>query len=94
MVKGQVSDKQQRILATIAWVSFPVSAALTLVLLDWQGTGVAKPLWAFALPTVSGIVGGIAGFRAQKELLGALAVAVGLLCVPVTIFVVGLLYGP
>lgn len=89
-----VPEKHPRIFATIAWVSFPVSAALALVLLDWQGTGVAKPLWAFVLPTVSGIVGGFAGFRAQKELLGALAVAVGLLCVPVTIFVVGLLHGP
>ena len=94
MVRAQVPEKQQRLLATIAWVSFPVSTALTLVLLDWQGTGVAKPLWAFALPAVSGIVGGVAGFRAQKQLLGALAVAFGLLCVPVTIFVVGLLSGP
>ncbi|MHC5557911.1 hypothetical protein [Kocuria sp. U4B] len=94
MLRTQIPKKQQRILAAIAWASIPVSIALTLALLDWQGTGVAKPLWAFALPAVSGIVGGIAGFRAQKELLGALAVAIGLLSVPVTIFVVGLLYGP
>jgi hypothetical protein len=94
MVQAQNSKQQPRVRVTIAWVSFPVSTALTLVLFDWQGAGVAKPLWAFALPTVSGIVGGIAGYRARKELLGALAVAFGLLCVPVAIFVVGLLYGP
>jgi hypothetical protein len=94
MVRAQVPEKQPRVLATIAWVSFPVSTALTLVLFDGQGAEVAKPWWAFALPTVSGIVGGIAGVRARKELLGALAVAFGLLCVPVAMFVVGLLYGP
>jgi hypothetical protein len=94
LVKAPVPETRKRILATIAWASFPVSTALTLMLLDWQGTGVAKPLWTFALPPVSGLVGGIAGFRAQKEILGAVAVAFGLLCVPVAIFVVGLLYGP
>jgi hypothetical protein len=94
MVRAPGPGNQQHILETIAWASFPVSAALTLVLLDWQGAGAAKPLWAFALPTLSGTAGGIAGFRARKALLGALAVAVGLLCVPVAIFVVGLLCGP
>lgn len=78
MVRAQAPEKQQRILAAIAWVSFPDSTALTLVLLDWRGAEVAKLLWVFTLPAVSGFVGGIAGFRAQKELLGALAVA--LLC--------------
>jgi hypothetical protein len=94
MVGTQVPEKQQRLLAAIAWASFGVSTALTLVLLDWRGAGAAKPLWAFALPTASGIVGGIAGFRAQQELLGAVAVAFGSLCVPVAIFVVGALHGP
>jgi hypothetical protein len=41
MVRAQGPGNQQRILVTIAWTSFPVSAALTLALLDWQGAGVA-----------------------------------------------------
>lgn len=85
---------QQHILVSVAWLSFPVSTALTLVLIDWQDTGVAKLLWAFVLPAVSGIVGGIAGLRAQKELLGGSAAAFGILAVPVAIHVVVLLYGP
>lgn len=52
MAGAHVPEEPQRIMAAVARLSFPVSTALTLVLLDWQGTGEAQPLWAFALPTV------------------------------------------
>jgi hypothetical protein len=34
--RAHVPEQQQRILAAVAWTSFPVSTALTLVLLDGQ----------------------------------------------------------
>lgn len=94
METAETPRDQRRIMAVITWMSFPASVALTLVLIDWQDTGVAKPLWTFVLPTLSGVVGAIAGFRVQKEILGVAAGLFGVLAVPIGMIVITVLYGP
>lgn len=94
MATAETPDKQQRTMASLAWLSFAVSTALILMLIDWQDTGVAKPLWMFVLPTAIGIAGGIAGHRAHKELLGISAALFGLLAVPITMVAITVVYGP
>ena len=41
-----------------------LAVVFTLLLPDWAGAGDARPIWFFALPIVSGLVG--AGFAAQS----------------------------
>ena len=52
-----------------------LALAALLVLVDWNGTGVAKPLWMFALPLAFGAAGGI--LAAVKKAHGWAAVSVG-----------------
>lgn len=40
-------------------IMMPLALASLLVLVDWNGTGVAKPLWMFALLLAFGAAGGI-----------------------------------
>ncbi|MFE7630381.1 hypothetical protein [Kocuria sp. NPDC057446] len=94
MTEDRARTARQRLMASIAWSSLPVSTVLTPLPIDGQDSGVAWPLWTVTLPALSGIAGSVAGFRAQEEFLGVAAAAFGLLAVPVAIPVVVLLHGP
>ena len=71
-----------------------VALATILLLPDWAGTGGARPIWLFALPIVSGLVG--AGFAAQSgHLWWALISALwGFFLIQATVMVLTLIGGP
>ena len=71
-----------------------LALALLLVLVDWNGTGVAKPLWMFAFPLAFGAAGGIVA--AVKKAHGWAAVSAGfrIILLPIMTTAITLFQGP
>lgn len=76
------------------WALMFLAVVFILLLPDWAGTGGARPIWLFALPIVSGLVG--AGFAAQSgHLWWALISALwGFFLIQATVMVLTLIGGP
>lgn len=65
-----------------------------LALFDWTGSGVAKPIWMFALPLAFGILGGIAAWRRRAVLWAVLSLAFGAWSLPIMLWMGTLILGP
>ncbi|MHC6176609.1 hypothetical protein [Glutamicibacter sp. X7] len=65
-----------------------------LALVDWTGTGVAKPLWMFFLPIAFGLVGGIIAMVKRAYLWAVISIALGILSLQIMNVVITLLQGP
>ena len=75
-------------------VMMALALASLLVLVDWTGTGVAKPLWMFAFPLAFGAAGGIVA--AVKKAHGWAAVSAGfrIILLPIMTTAITLFQGP
>lgn len=76
------------------WASIPLAVLLTLLLIDWDGTGTPRPFAMLFLPAVAGVLGGLAGAKGGSPALAVCAGLVGVVLVPVALQAVLLLEGP
>ncbi|MDO5737144.1 MAG: hypothetical protein Q4P15_11790 [Propionibacteriaceae bacterium] len=76
------------------WLWMVLAALSGMDLLDWDGTGIAKPLWAFALPSVLGLIGLVAALVIRQVGWAIVSPVWGLALVPLLIFVVTIISGP
>lgn len=83
--------RRQPVLARLMMVLSLISA---LLLLDWNDTGVAKPLWFFLLPSVLGLGGTGFALRARHGGWALLSGVWGVALVPALLMVVTLFHGP
>lgn len=66
----------------------------TLALVDWNNTGMAKPVWMFFLPVAFGVLGGVIAFRNRAYTLACVSALLGLIALPLLNFVITLTCGP
>lgn len=78
----------------MAWLTMVLSLISALLLLDWNDTGVAKPLWFFLLPSVLGLMGTGFALHARRGGWALVSGVWGVALVPALMVAVTLLYGP
>ncbi len=76
------------------WASITLAVLLTLLLIDWDGTGTPRPFAMLFLPAVVGVLGGLAGAKAGRPALEVCVGLLGIIAVPVALQVVLLVEGP
>ncbi|MGX1591084.1 hypothetical protein ACWICO_08190 [Glutamicibacter sp. NPDC055491] len=76
------------------WVMMGLALASALALVDWNGSGEAKPLWMFFLPSAFGLAGGIIATAKKSYGWGLISVALGVLAVQLLALGVTLVQGP
>ena len=80
--------------AAANWASMPLAVLAALALIDWEGSGQARPFVMFLAPALLGAAGCFAGVRAGKPGRAAVALLVGVAAVPALMALVLVLYGP
>ena len=76
------------------WVLMALSLINTLLLLDWTGTGVPKPLWFMVLPSLLGFAGTGFALRARRGGWALASGVWGVMMVPTLVVAVTLISGP
>lgn len=54
---GQVDEASPAPRPVITWTLMLSAAIVVLLLLDWTGSGVLRPIWIFSAPVLLGLVG-------------------------------------
>lgn len=75
-------------------VMMGLAVVFGLSLLDWSGSGVAKPVWMFALPILCGIAGSLLALRKGAFSWATASAVLGLSLLPILIICTTLIAGP
>ncbi|WP_431711368.1 hypothetical protein [Glutamicibacter uratoxydans] len=78
--------------STLVMMGLAVVSGLSL--LDWSGSGVAKPVWMFALPILCGIAGSLLALRKGAFSWATASAVLGLSLLPILIICTTLIAGP
>ncbi len=78
----------------ITWVLMALALITALLLLDWNDTGIPKPLWFMLLPSLLGFAGTGFALHARKGGWALLSGVWGVAMVPALFVAVTLISGP
>lgn len=76
------------------WVLMSLAAVVVLLLPDWTGSGVLRPLWLFSVPVLLGIVGAVFALKDGRPWWAAMSALWGFLLIQVLIVATTLIRGP
>jgi len=71
-----------------------IAAVVVLLMPDWTGTGIARPLWLFALPIALGIVGAVVALRTRHPGWALTSAIWGFALIQIVVVVITLVSGP
>lgn len=86
--------QRQRPYPVATVVLMGLSLVFGLSLLDWTGSGTAKPIWMFALPILCGAAGSLLALRKGSYAWATASAVLGLSLLPVIIVFTTVFAGP
>lgn len=87
-------EQRQRPYPIPTLVMMVLSLVFALSLLDWTGSGIAKPIWMFALPILFGAAGALLALYKGAYTWATASAVLGLSLLPVLIFFTTIISGP
>lgn len=87
-------EQRQRLYPVPTMVMMGMALVIALSLVDWAGTGIAKPVWMFAMPILCGVAGSLLALAKGAYGWATASAVLGLSLLPVLIVLTTIIGGP